>query len=126
MNNASQMILVVDDEEIVRKLLVDYLVALGHRVDGAENGESALAALGACSYDTAFVDIHMSGIDGYELMERIRDSWPQLRVCLMAGFPAPDLKDRSFGLGAAGTLAKPFKLEEIDQFLEDTPAIVPV
>jgi len=68
----------------------------------------------------------MSGIDGYELMERIRDSWPQLRVCLMAGFPAPDLEDRSFGLGAAGALAKPFKLEEIDQFLEDTPAIVPI
>ena len=124
MNNASQMILVVDDEEIVRKLLADYLVALGHRVDRAENGEAALAALGACSYDRAFVDIHMSGIDGYELMERIRESWPQLRVCLMAGFPAPDLAERSFGLGAASTLAKPFKLVEIDQFLEDTPAIV--
>ena len=66
----------------------------------------------------------MSGIDGYELMERIRESWPQLRVCLMAGFPAPDLAERSFGLGAASTLAKPFKLVEIDQFLEDTPAIV--
>ncbi len=123
MSHSSKQILVVDDEEIVRQTLTTFLDDLGHDVTSVKDGEAALAALRATLYDIAFVDVQMTGMSGYDLTHRIRESWPHIRVCLMAGFYSSDLRDRASQLGTIGVLGKPFRLQELERFLEDAAGV---
>lgn len=119
MSRSNKQVLVVDDEEIVRSTLTAFLDLMGHQVASAEDGEAALSALNEAPYDIAFIDVQMAGMNGYDLTSRIREAWPHIHVCLMAGFQNSELTDRALQLGTSGVLAKPFKLEEVEQFLED-------
>jgi CheY-like chemotaxis protein len=119
-NTVKKTILIVDDEEIVVDTLKGFLDLLGHKVDSAENGEAALTALAEVAYDFAFVDLNLPGIDGFELLKQISESWPRVRVCIITGYLDESQLARAKGLGAIGALSKPFRFSEIEPFLDDT------
>lgn len=66
--------LVVDDGPLNRKLMSGLLTQMGCEVDTAASGEEALAKCAARSYDVAFVDLHMPGIDGHEMVNALREA----------------------------------------------------
>jgi two-component system, cell cycle sensor histidine kinase and response regulator CckA len=85
-----ETLLVVDDEEIVRRLAARMLVSLGYRVLEARSGQEAVRLLrrGAHRIDAVLTDVAMPGIGGRELGETIARCWPLIRVLYMSGFAA--------------------------------------
>ena len=83
-------LLVVDDEEMVRRLAVRMLVTLGYRALEARDGHEAVRVLqrDAQRIDGVLTDVAMPGLGGRQLGETIVRCWPQIRVLYMSGFPA--------------------------------------
>ena len=111
-------ILLVDDEEIVHQTIGDYLSDCGHRVDRALDGPSALEAVESSSYDLAFVDVRMPGIDGISLLTRFREHRPEMPVVIITGHGNVEMADEALRLGAVELLVKPIRLLDLDAILE--------
>lgn len=79
-------ILVVDDEENIRLLYREELGEEGYEVETAASGEEALRRLEAEPFDLVTVDIKMPGMDGLELLARIREKWLELPVVLSTAY----------------------------------------
>jgi two-component system cell cycle sensor histidine kinase/response regulator CckA len=100
-------VLLVEDQDPVRKFARLALQSQGHTVSEAESGEAALELAGAgTKFDVLVTDVSMPGIDGHELAARIRARRPEVGVVLMSGY-APDA-DRNERLERAVFLQKPF------------------
>lgn len=79
-------ILVVDDEENIRELYRDELTEEGYRIDLAENGLEALSKLESFRPDLVTLDVMMPGMDGIEVLRRIREKNPSIPVLLLTAF----------------------------------------
>ena len=100
-------ILIVDDEEIVRTLLIRTLKPCDYEIGVAENGIEAINHMDRGSYDLIITDYMMPKMDGLELTRRIRAKYPSTPVLIITGDgPVRDLL-RS---GATACLEKPFSL----------------
>lgn len=80
-------ILVVDDEEGIRLLYKEELEEEGYEVALASNGEAALERLDESNIDLVLLDIKMPGIDGVEVLRRIKERWKTLPVVLCTAYP---------------------------------------
>ena len=115
----SLRILVVDDEDIVREVVCQFLEELGHRVETVCDGTAALEVIeGQDEYDLAFIDVRLPGVDGLELLSRSRQIRPQMPVIMITGHGGPAMSERALGLGAADFLIKPIRLLELDALME--------
>jgi CheY-like chemotaxis protein len=85
------VILVVDDETIVRMGAVDLLQEAGHTVIEADSADAAIVILeGRTDIEVVFSDVRMPGtMDGVRLMHVIRLRWPPIRLILTSGTPVP-------------------------------------
>jgi hypothetical protein len=113
-------VLVVEDEESVRTLVVRMLERAGYRVLQAPNGAAALSLVGTRlpEVDLLLTDIVMPGMRGPELYEVLRTARPDLRAVFMSGYPAED----GHGAPARGQppiLAKPFTTEDLEAAVAD-------
>jgi len=106
-------ILVVDDEPSIVELLSEYLRARGHRVWSASDGEGALELLGKRDLDLVLTDMKMPGLNGLELLERLKGREPYIGAILMTGYGTIDSAIRAMKNGAQDYLIKPFKLREV-------------
>lgn len=106
------LILVVDDEPKIRRLLSINLTSLGYRVICAVDGCSALKIFDDHNPDLVLLDVMMPGLDGYEVLSRIRKKSHCAVIFLTAKDQIED-KIRAFDLGADDYLPKPFALEEL-------------
>lgn len=106
-------ILVVDDEHFVRDLLVKILARRGHDVVGVEAGEQALERLAVERFDVVLTDVVMPGIDGFELLRRVKGSWPSVRVIVLTGYARRQSISDFLLYGADEYLAKPFQVHEL-------------
>ena len=79
-------ILVVDDEENIRELYRDELVEDGYKVELAENGQSALSKFETFRPDLVTLDVMMPGMNGIEVLRRIREKNPSIPVLLLTAF----------------------------------------
>jgi DNA-binding NtrC family response regulator len=87
-----RMILVVDDEAMIRQVLCDILSGLGFDVVTAEGGDEALRCFGQHSFSLTMTDRNMLGMAGEELAERLRQRSPAHPVILMSGMsPVPQM-----------------------------------
>jgi len=108
-------ILVVDDEESVAFFLAENLAEQGadYQVETVNSGEEALAKIAAQPFDLVITDLRMPGINGLELMERVRALSPHTRLILMTAYGNPDVEAASYRLGACRYLAKPFPIQTL-------------
>ncbi|MBK9715790.1 MAG: response regulator [Kouleothrix sp.] len=113
---AALRILVVDDDEAVREVLVRILRRSGHQVALATSGAQALRQFSPRSYDLIFTDLSLSSIDGPTLVREIRARDPQIAVVVVTGWGLPDEAQRA-ALGAAAVIVKPFNIAEIDRVI---------
>ncbi len=113
MMNRKARLLVVDDEEIARKNLAHVLTKEGYDVATAADGESALRALHASEFDVVLTDLKMAGIDGMELLDRVRLGHPETKVIMVTGFATVPSAIEAVRKGAFDYIAKPFKLDEV-------------
>lgn len=102
-----QTILLVDDEPDLRDVLEIYLTDLGYTVHTAENGEAALRAFHRTVPSIVLSDIKMPGIDGIELLRRIKAESPTTEVIMITGHGDMDLAIDSLKLEATDFITKP-------------------
>ncbi len=111
-------ILVVDDDPIIRKLLLEVLTNDGHLVTTAEDGVEALEKAKSQSFGLIFMDVHMPRMNGLEALVAIRAIQPDLPVAMMDSYP--DLLARqAVGRGALTCMHKPFELKEMRTIIEE-------
>ncbi len=111
-------ILAVDDEEMLRSLLVKILAKEGYQVDTAIDGEDALEKLEQKSYQLLITDIKMPRLNGFELLKIVREKYPQIGVIIMTAYgDSYSVKDALL-LGADEYITKPFKSFEINLIVE--------
>jgi len=81
-------ILLVDDNHVVRDMLVDLVGSLGYRADAAASGVEALALFDRGQYDVVLTDLMMPGMSGWEVLAALRQRDPQLPIIILTGTPA--------------------------------------
>ncbi len=118
----SAKILVVDDDEVIRHLLVDTLSALGYQTWGAANGEEALATLNQKKVDIVITDIKMPKLDGVRLLKKIKETQPDLPVFIITAYNFAYSQDQAVTSGADGFLAKPFRIGKIEELIKSALA----
>ena len=106
-------ILIVDDEESIRRSLAGILSDEGFSTDGAEDGEKALATVRGDPPDLVLLDIAMPGRDGLEILEELRQTWPELPVVMMSGHGTIETAVRATQLGAFDFVEKPLSVEKL-------------
>jgi CheY-like chemotaxis protein len=112
-------VLVADDQEHMRELLVEALSADGHTVDPAEDGVAALKLLAAQSYDLVVSDLQMPQVDGPKLYQEIRRLKPEAAphfIFITGEDEAPGYR-RFLTDSKVPVVTKPFKLKEFRQLL---------
>jgi len=109
----SSHILLVDDEISIRQSLSGILEDEGYQTSSAEDGHKALAMLEVESFDIVLLDIWMPGIDGIEVLKRIKQSNPQLPVIMISGHGNVETAVKATRLGAIDFIEKPLDLQKI-------------
>ncbi|MBC7871567.1 MAG: response regulator transcription factor [Chitinophagaceae bacterium] len=108
-------VLVVDDEGANRYSVSKTLQRVGYMVGEASSGEDALEMMGKQHYDVVLTDIRMPGLDGVELLRRIKDESPDSIVILMTGYASLGTAVEALRLGAHDYLIKPSSSQDIRQ-----------
>lgn len=111
--NAQAKVLVVDDEEVVRRSYVRTLTSEHCRVEVAWNGEEALLAMEQQPFDLVLLDQRMPEMDGMEVLKAIKEKWPESEVIMITGYPAVESAKQAVKLGAYDYLAKPVGPDEV-------------
>lgn len=111
--NEAAHVLVVDDEGAIRYSVSKTLQRVGYRVSEAASGEEAIDLVNANEFDVILTDIRMPGIDGVELLRRIKDVVPDASVILMTGYASLGTAIEALRLGAHDYLIKPSSSQDI-------------
>ena len=108
-------VLVVEDDEAVRTLLLTRLDLAGYRTSHAADGWKALLAMQEFRPDGVILDVNMPGLDGFGVLEtkRSRGAIKDIPVMMLTARQAPTDIRRALGLGARDYLAKPFDDQQL-------------
>ena len=101
-------ILVVDDEEGIRKSLGAYLKMEGYTVDTAANGAEAIEKLKSSKFNIILLDINMPVMDGLETVQKVKAIDFSIQVIMMTAFSTFDKTRKSLEYGASDYILKPF------------------
>ena len=111
-------IMIVDDEEIIRESFLHWFEKLGHRVEAAASGAEALEKLEKSPFEVLFVDIKMPGMDGIELLGKVKEEYPETIVVIITAYGSIETAVKAMKMGATDYLLKPFKPEQLSLVLE--------
>lgn len=111
-------ILIVDDEKNIRLTLSKCLNYIGMDVDEAINGEEALEKFVPDKYDIVILDLKMQGMDGMEVLKKIREEDVKTPVVIVTAHGTVDVAVDAMKLGAADFLQKPFTPKEIQNMVQ--------
>ena len=112
-------ILVVEDEELKRVTLVEDLLTVGHEAVPASDGESALELLAGDVFDVVVTDIRMPGIDGMELLNRIKENANDPpEVIIMTAYGSIPIAVEAMRTGAFDFITKPFQNDSLFPLLD--------
>ena len=106
-------ILVVDDEPDVVTILTRYFSDAGFLVDAASHGGDALIAVSQYRPDVVLLDVLMEGLNGVQVLERIRALDPAIRVIMISGSGDSTLRPRAMAMGAFAYVPKPLSLSDL-------------
>jgi CheY-like chemotaxis protein len=112
MESFKYTILVVDDEELIRNLVVTLLSKLGHSCITAIDGVDALEKMKGNKIDAVITDIKMPNMDGIILTREISRQYPELPVMVMTAFDEEYSAGIAISVGAREFIKKPFSLDE--------------
>jgi DNA-binding NtrC family response regulator len=106
-------ILVIDDDQSIRKTLAVILEDEGYLVDTVENGKQAIDKSKNDFYNLTLIDIRLPDMEGTELLTRMKDTTPKMRKIIITGYPALQNAIDAVNKGADAYILKPFDTEKI-------------
>ena len=110
-------ILIVDDEKNICLTLSRALEVLGIETASALNGEEALAKLKEREFGLILLDLKMPGMDGMEVLRRVREIRPDIRIIIITAYGTVESAVEAMKLGAVDFIQKPFSPEEIRELV---------
>jgi DNA-binding NtrC family response regulator len=124
-------ILVIDDDRSILSTIRILLERGAHHVETVDNSRAGLRLLETRKFDLLIVDIFMPGMDGFETMRVVHQSWPEMPIVVISGQQfrlvsggGPDFLHMATKLGAVSSLQKPFKphdlLDAVTRSLSDS------
>ena len=116
--NEKMSIMIVDDEMIVRESLFHWFEKAGHVVETASSGFEALEKLERFPFELLFVDIKMPGMDGIELLEKVKTEYPDTIVIIITAYGSIESAIKAMKTGASDYLLKPFKPDQLSLVME--------
>ncbi len=111
--NSNKRILVADDDNEIRDLLVFDIQSSGYIVDSAQNGEIALKKALENNYDLILLDVMMPKMNGYDVCRNIRMVKPDTPILMLTAKGSIQDKTEGFDVGADDYLVKPFEIQEV-------------
>jgi CheY-like chemotaxis protein len=111
-------ILLVDDNPVVRDMLVDLVGSLGYAADAASSGAEALALFDQNRYDIVLTDLLMPGMSGWEVVAAVRQRNPQMPVVIITG-TAPTVDDPRATQAGVAVLRKPVDVKALDDTIKE-------
>jgi DNA-binding response OmpR family regulator len=113
MNEIKPKVLVVEDEEPIRRFITLNLSAAGYEIGEADTGEKALAMLGSFRPEVIVLDLMLPGIDGFEVCRQVREKMPETFVIMLTAKGQDTDKIVGLELGADDYMVKPFNPVEL-------------
>jgi two-component system, NtrC family, nitrogen regulation response regulator NtrX len=110
-------ILVVDDEQPIRDLLITFLGNAGYRAVGAEDGATAISEARKLKPRVILLDIAMPGMNGIETLKKLREREPNSTVIMMSGHADHQTALKALDLGAFDFIEKPFDFQYLQKVL---------
>ncbi|HSQ78407.1 MAG TPA: sigma-54 dependent transcriptional regulator [Nitrospirota bacterium] len=115
----SKSILIVEDEETLRESIKRIFAKEGYAVDAAESAEKGLALLETAVYDVIISDIILPGMDGIEMLIRVREQMPDQIFIVVTAYASLDTSVKALRAGAYDYIMKPIIHEEIKQIVRN-------
>lgn len=112
-----EAVLIVDDEKNIRLTLSQALETLELETETAVNGEEALAKLDAKPFGLILLDLKMPGMDGMEVLRRVREARPNIKVVIITAYGTIESAVEAMKLGAVDFIQKPFAPKEIRELV---------
>ena len=107
-------LLIVDDDQELRGPLVGRFERLGMVVSQAASGEEALERARQAPVDVALLDLHLPGMDGIELLRRLKESQPEVEALMLTAHSSVETAVQAMKQGAYDYLTKPFRLSDLE------------
>jgi DNA-binding NtrC family response regulator len=112
-------ILVVDDDESIRKVLTTILEEEGYAVDTAKNGREAIKKSKVKFYNLALIDIRLTDMEGTRLLTKVKDTTPKMRKIIITGYPSLQSAIEAVNRGADAYVLKPFDMDKVLETIKD-------
>ncbi len=106
-------ILIVDDDESIRKVLATILEEEGYVVDTAENGQEAIKKSNTKLYNLATVDFRLPDMEGTKLLSMMKETTPKMVKIIITGYPSLQNAVEAVNRGADGYIVKPFNVDDV-------------
>ncbi len=111
-------VLVVDDDDSLRELLEEAVRDWGYDVSTACSGEEALESIERKKFNIVICDLKMPGMDGLELLKKIKASDKKVHVIVITGFATLETVIKTIEAGAFDYITKPFRIEELRRIMK--------
>ena len=113
----SARVLWVDDEKVIRDIGKNLLEALKHSADVAASGEEALSLLRNNQYDLMITDVGMPNMSGWQLAERIKGNYPEMKVAVVTGWGGDVSNEEKEKYGVGYVLGKPIGMGQLEHMV---------
>jgi two-component system, NtrC family, response regulator HydG len=112
-------ILIVDDQEGIRESMAGILEMEGYEIHSLEDGYKAIERVKEMSFDIAFLDVRMPGINGVETFREIKKLRPEMVVFMMTAYAEEELVRQALNEGAYACIHKPFDMDRIIEIVQN-------
>jgi len=112
-------ILVIDDDESIRKVLATILEEEDYIVETAETAKEGIEKSEKAFYNLALIDIRLPDMEGIELLSKLRNTRPKMRKIIVTGYPTLQNAVAAVNKGADAYVMKPFEVEKILQTIRE-------
>lgn len=111
-------IIIIDDEKDMCWLLEKDLGRRHFKVSSANTGRDGLELVRKEEPDIVLLDLKLKDVDGLNVLRKIKEIWPKIKVIVISAFGGVVVKEKASGLGADGFIDKPFKTEDVTKAIK--------
>lgn len=118
MPTRSLRVLIVEDEQRLRDLLLDVIPQMGYSATGARSAEEAARVMESDQHDVVILDLQLPNMGGMDFFELLHQRWPDSQVIVLTGYGDLESARRAIHLDVVDFLSKPCPLNEMEMALE--------
>jgi len=111
--NDQAKIIIIDDDETIRKSIAVMLETAGYSVDTAQSGKEAIEKTNSNFYNLALIDIRLPDMEGIQLLTAMKETTPKMIKVMLTGYPSMQNAIDAVNKGADGYVVKPAKMDDL-------------